>query len=91
MPVHIVWSLKFRYPVLPGNVQKKCWSLLIRLCNVEGVNSLKGVVCKDHVYMPITQFSARNKQSCEKARRKKFATITAGIFKIKETLLGSAY
>ena len=31
MTVHIVWSTKYRYPVLTGDVQKKCRSLLIQV------------------------------------------------------------
>ncbi len=53
MTVHIVWSTKYRYPVLTGDVQKKCRTLLIQVCDAEGVNILKGVVSKDHVHMHI--------------------------------------
>ena len=53
MTVHIVWSTKYRYPVLTGDIQKKCRTLLIQVCDAEGVNILKGVVSKDHVHMYI--------------------------------------
>ena len=53
LTVHIVWSTKYRYPVLIGDVQKKCRKLLIQVCDAEGVNILKGVVSKDHVHMHI--------------------------------------
>lgn len=53
MTVHIVWSTKYRYPVLTGDVQKKCRTLLIQVCDAEGVNILKGVVSKDHVHMHV--------------------------------------
>ena len=51
LSVHIVWSTKYRYPVLTGDVQKKCRALLIQVCDAEGVNILKGVVSSDHVHM----------------------------------------
>ncbi len=44
---------KYLYPVLIGDVQKKCRTLLIQVCDAEGVNILKGVVSKDHVHMHI--------------------------------------
>jgi putative transposase len=53
MTVHIVWSTKYRYPVLTGDVQKKCRTLLVQICDAEGVNILKGVVSKDHVHMHV--------------------------------------
>ena len=53
LTVHIVWSTKYRYPVLRGDIQKKCRRLLIQVCDAEGVNILKGVVSKDHVHMHI--------------------------------------
>jgi len=53
MTAHIVWSTKYRYPVLTGDVQKKCRALLIQVCDAEDVTILKGVVSKDHVHMHI--------------------------------------
>jgi len=51
LTVHIVWSTKYRYKVLKGDIQKKCRDLLIQVCDAEGVKILKGVVSKDHVHM----------------------------------------
>ena len=51
LSVHIVWSTKYRYPVLTGDVQKKCRALLIQVCDAEGVNILKGVVSSDHMHL----------------------------------------
>lgn len=50
---HIVWSTKYRYSVLRGDVQKKYRDILIQICDAEGVNILKGVVSRDHVHMHI--------------------------------------
>lgn len=53
MTVHLVWSTKYRYPVLRGDVQERCRSILIQACDVEGINILKGVVGKVHIHMHI--------------------------------------
>jgi putative transposase len=51
LTVHIVWSTKYRYPVLVGDIKIRCHTLLIQICEAEGVHILKGVVSKDHVHM----------------------------------------
>src|SRR5690606_21236743 len=53
LTVHIVWSTKYRYSVLVGDVQKRCRTILIQVCDVEGGNIVKGVVRKDHVNVHI--------------------------------------
>ena len=51
LTVHIVWVTKYRYPVLTGDIQKRCRQLLIQICDAEVIRILKGVVIKDHVHM----------------------------------------
>ena len=53
LTVHIVWSTKYRYAVLQGDIQKSCRKLLIQICDAEDIVILKGVVSKDHVHMHI--------------------------------------
>ena len=53
MTVHIVWVTKYRYPVLRGDIQKRCRELILQICDVEDVQILKGVVSKDHVHIHI--------------------------------------
>ena len=53
LTVHIVFSTKYRYHVLQGDIQKRCRELLIQICEAEGIEILKGVVSKDHVHMHI--------------------------------------
>ena len=60
LTVHIVWSTKFRYKVLTGEIQKRSRMLLIQICDAEDIEILKGVVSKDHVHMHINY---RPKQS----------------------------
>jgi putative transposase len=45
---HIVWSTKYRYPVLKGDIQKRFRELLIQICEAEDIGILKGVIFKDH-------------------------------------------
>jgi putative transposase len=53
LTAHIVWSTKYRYKVLQGDIQKRCRELLIQICESEDVEILKGVVSKDHVHMHV--------------------------------------
>jgi len=50
---HIVWSTKYRYNVLKGDLQHRCRDLLIQICDSENVHILKGVVSKDHIHMHV--------------------------------------
>jgi putative transposase len=51
LTAHIVWVTKYRYPVLRGDIQKRCRELVIQICDAEDVRILKGVVSKDHVHI----------------------------------------
>ena len=51
LTVHVVWVTKYRYPVLTGDIQKRCRQLIIQICDAEDIRILKGVVSKDHVHM----------------------------------------
>ena len=48
--IHIVWSTKYRYPVLKGEVQLRCRDLIRQVCDTMDVRILKGVAGKDHVH-----------------------------------------
>ncbi|ARN76952.1 IS200/IS605 family transposase [Nonlabens spongiae] len=50
---HIVWSTKYRYKVLEGDIKIRCRALLIQICESESVAILKGVVSSDHVHMHV--------------------------------------
>lgn len=54
LQVHIVWSTKYRYQVLTGDVQLRCRDLLRQTCNVLDVQILKGVVSKDHIHLHVS-------------------------------------
>ena len=51
LTVHLVWSTKYRYDVLNGDIKQRLRNLLIQICESEDVIILKGVVSKDHVHM----------------------------------------
>ena len=53
LTVHIVWSTKYRYAVLEGDIKIRCRSIIIQICESEDVEILKGVVSKDHVHLHI--------------------------------------
>jgi putative transposase len=53
LTVHLVWSTKYRYSVLKGDIQKSCRGLLIQIFDAEDIVILKGVVSHDHVHMHI--------------------------------------
>ena len=52
--VHIVWSTKYRYSVLKGEVQLRCRDLIRQVCDSMDVRILKGVVSKDHVHLHLS-------------------------------------
>jgi len=51
LQVHIVWSTKYRYHVLQGDVQLRCRDLIRQTCNALDIQILKGVVSKDHIHL----------------------------------------
>ncbi len=53
LTVHIVWSSKYRYSVLEGDVKSRCWAILIQICESEDVDILKGVISNNHVHIHI--------------------------------------
>jgi putative transposase len=52
--VHLVWSTKYRYAVLQGDVQLRCRDLIRQICDALDVRILKGVVSKDHVHLHLS-------------------------------------
>jgi len=54
LTVHIVWSIKYRYSVLEGDVKLRFLELLIQICESEYVEILKGVVSNNHIHMHIS-------------------------------------
>ena len=52
--VHIVWSTKYRYEVLRGDIQSRCRELIRQTCDTLDIQILKGVVSKDHIHLHVS-------------------------------------
>jgi putative transposase len=52
--VHIVWSTKYRFQVLKGEVQVRCRDLLGQTCDSLDIQILKGVASKDHIHLHLS-------------------------------------
>lgn len=48
---HLVWSTKYRYKVLRGDVRLRVREVIRQVCDQNGVDILKGVLSSDHVHM----------------------------------------
>lgn len=52
--VHLVWSTKYRYEVLRGDIQIRCRDLIRQTCDSLDIQILKGVVSKDHIHLHLS-------------------------------------
>lgn len=52
--VHLVWSTKYRYEVLRGDIQIRCRDLIRQSCDSLDIQILKGVVSKDHIHLHLS-------------------------------------
>ena len=52
--VHLIWSTKYRYEVLRGDIQIRCRDLIRQICDTLDIQILKGVVSKDHVHLHLS-------------------------------------
>ena len=52
--VHLVWSTKYRYEVLKGDIQVRCRELIRQTCDSMDIQILKGVVSKDHIHLHVS-------------------------------------
>jgi putative transposase len=48
---HLVWSTKYRYKVLQGDIQLRVRDILRQVCAQNEVDIIKGVLSADHVHM----------------------------------------
>ena len=54
LTVHLVFSTKYRYHVLNGEVQLRCRDMIRQICDAMDIQILKGVVSKDHVHLHLS-------------------------------------
>ena len=52
--VHLVWSTKYRYDVLKGDIQIRCRELIRQTCDSLDIQILKEVVSKDHIHLHVS-------------------------------------
>ena len=48
---HLVWSTKYRFKILRGDLQLRVRAIIQQVCAENGVEILKGVVSSDHVHI----------------------------------------
>ena len=48
---HLVWSTKYRYKVLLGNVRLRVRDIIRQVCSENDVDIIHGVLSSDHVHM----------------------------------------
>ena len=48
---HIVWSTKYRFKVLRGDLRLRIREIVRQVCAENGVEIIKGVLSSDHVHM----------------------------------------
>lgn len=53
LSVHLVWSTKYRYNVLQGDIKIRCRTILMQICESEDVEILKGAVSSNHIHMHV--------------------------------------
>ncbi len=73
LTVHLVWSTKYRYSVLQGDIQLRCREILRQICDAEDIIILKGVVSKEHIhinYLPSKSVSGIVKKLKGRSSRK---------------------
>jgi putative transposase len=51
---HVVWSTKYRFKVLHGDIQKRVREIIRRICSENDVDIISGVVSSDHVHIFIS-------------------------------------
>src|SRR5215212_3728715 len=87
LTAHIVWSTKYRYHVLEGDIKVRCRELLMQICDAEDVRILSGVVSKDHVHMHISAEAGIGGFG-QTLERTLVAAFASRISKAQRTLLG---
>ena len=48
---HLVWSAKYRYKVLRGDIKLRVRDICRQVCAENGVDIIRGVLSNDHVHM----------------------------------------
>ena len=54
LTVHLVFSTKYRFHVLQGEVQVRCRDIIRQVCDSMDIQIVKGVVSKDHIHLHLS-------------------------------------
>jgi putative transposase len=54
LTVHLVWTTKYRYKVLTGDIQLRCRDIIRQVCNANDIQIIKGVVSSDHIHLHVS-------------------------------------
>ena len=51
---HIVWTTKYRYPVLKGKIAERARYFIRQGCSSMSVTIIKGSISKDHIHLLVS-------------------------------------
>lgn len=55
LSVHLVFTTKYRYHVLTGEIGKRARDIIRQVCDAQDVRIIKGVISKDHVHIHVSR------------------------------------
>ena len=55
LSVHLVFTTKYRYQILTGEIGKRARDIIRQVCDAQDVKIIKGVISKDHVHIHVSR------------------------------------
>ena len=89
--VHVVWSTKYRFQVLKGEVQIRCRDLIRQTCDTMDVQILKGVVSGDHIHLHLSYSPKVSVSDIIRRLRSKCSNFDDGVWRVTKTILGRSF
>ena len=90
--LHVVWTTKYRKPVLVGEAATRVRDLIREICGIHDVKIMKGHVSKDHVHLLVSiPATSDNQPAAAMAEGKNGTQDHVGIPAHQEALLGPAH
>ncbi len=65
---HIVWTTKYRYKVLVGEVALRAREIIRQCCGARDITVIRGSVGKDHIHLPGPALMGRQILLCYSGR-----------------------
>lgn len=88
---HLVWSTKYRYKVLSGDLKVRCREILMQVCDAHEIDILKGVVFRPCSYAYRICSKAECERYCQAFERPFITEVAAGVSCIEEEILGESF